>query len=84
METPTLISLNFSKEFLLYTFFSNSDYVVVLTQNPNPNTKIAIAFMRSTFNGVDINYASTDKQDFVVYKEVKHFCLYLVKIRLNL
>ena len=43
-EAPTLTSLDFSKPFILYTFASDSSYVVVLTQKNQENNEAPIAF----------------------------------------
>jgi len=57
----------------LYTFASNSAYVVVLTQRVDPNIEILVSFVSSAFKGVELNYAPVEKQAFDVYKVVKHF-----------
>ena len=35
--------------------------------------------MSSNFKGAELNYHEVDKQAFAVFKDVKHFCPYLLK-----
>ena len=39
--------------------------------------------MRSTFKGEELNYLVVDQQDYVVFKEFKHFRSYLLKSRIK-
>jgi hypothetical protein len=50
-EAPSLMSLDFSQDFTLYTFASDRSYVVVLTQKNVENNEIPISFMSSAFKG---------------------------------
>jgi hypothetical protein len=54
---------------------------VVLTQKNAESNEIPIAFMSSSFKGVDLNYPVVDQHAYAVFKEVKHFRSYLLKSR---
>jgi hypothetical protein len=45
LEEPTMMSLDFEFVFTLYTFSSDTSYVVVLTQKGNEDHEIPISFM---------------------------------------
>ena len=60
-EAPTLISPDFSKPFILYTFASDSSYAVVLTQKNQENNEAPIAFTSSSLNGAELKYPEVDK-----------------------
>ena len=72
-EAPSLLSLDFNKDFILYTFASDISYVDVLTQHNKQNYEVPISFMSSNFKGVEINYHEVDKQAFDVFRAIKHF-----------
>ena len=65
----------------MYIFTSDISYAAVLTQWNQQNIEVPISFMSSNFKGVELNYHEVDKQDFVVFKDVKHFRPYLLKSR---
>ena len=70
---------NFSKDFVLYTFATNVSYVVMLTQINEEDAEIPVSFIRFAFKGPELNYTQVDKQDYTVYKFVKHSKPYLLK-----
>ena len=78
-EAPSLLSLDFNKDFILYTFTSDISYAAVLTQLNQQNNEVPISFINSNFKGAELNYHEVDKQAFVVFKVVKHFRPYLLK-----
>lgn len=79
MEAPTLTSLDFDKEFILYTFASNISYVANLSQNNDEGDEVPISFMRSNLQGDELKYPKVEKQGFVVFKAMNHFRLYFPK-----
>jgi hypothetical protein len=83
INTLSLMSPDFSQDFTLYTFASDRSYAAVLTQKNSENNEVPIAFMRSTFKGVELNYPVVDQQAYAVFKEVKHFRSYLLKSRMK-
>ena len=78
-EAPSLLILDFNKDFILYTFTSDISYAAVLTQLNQQNSEVLIYFMSSNFKGAKLNYHEVDKQAFVVFKAIKHFRPYLLK-----
>ena len=83
-EAPSLLSLEFNKDFILYTFASDISYAAVLTQLNQQNNEVPISFMSSNFKGAELNYHKVDKQDFAVFKAIKHFRPYLLKSKMKL
>ena len=77
------MSPDFSQDFTLYTFSSDRSYAIVLTQKNAQNNEVPIAFMSSSFKGVELNYPTVDRQAYIVFKAVKHFRSYLLKSRMK-
>ena len=77
------MSPDFNKYFILYTFASDISYAIVLTQLNQQNSEVPISFMSSNFKGVELNYHEVDKQDFAIFKAIKHFHPYLLKSRMK-
>jgi len=61
VEAPTLYIPNFSKDFLLYTFASNTSLFVVLMQKDNQNNERPIYFMSASIQGPKLNYPTIEK-----------------------
>ena len=78
-EAPTLKSPNFDKEFILYPFASDHSIAVLLAQKNEVGVEFPLSFMRTRLQGIELNYPTIDKQDFTVFKFVKHFRPYLLK-----
>ena len=79
VEAPTLRSPNFDKEFILYTFASNHLIMAVLTQKNEVKEEFLVSFMSIGLQRAKLNYPAIDKQDFAVFKVVKHFQPYLLR-----
>ena len=77
-KAPTLQIAYFDREFILYTFSSNHLIMTVITQKDEVGEEFLLSFMRRGLEGVEMNYLSINKQDFVVFKEVKLFRPYLL------
>ena len=73
-EAHTLMSPDFRKDFILYTFASDISYAAILTQKNPQEDEVPISFMSSNLKGAELNYHEVDKQDFAVFKAIKHFC----------
>jgi hypothetical protein len=73
IDAPSLMSPEFSQDFTLYIFASDHSYVVVLTQKNVENNEVSIAFMISSFKGIEINYPAVDQQTYAIFKVVKDF-----------
>ena len=72
-EALALMSPDFNKDFILYTFSTNFSNAIVLTQKHHDDAEIPISFMSSTFKGAELNYSQIDKHAYVVYKLVKNY-----------
>ena len=78
-DAPMLYNTNFNKDFLLYTFGSDTSLTIVATHKDELNNEHAISFMSLSMEGPKLNYPTMDKQAYIVYKAVKHFRPYLPK-----
>jgi hypothetical protein len=79
IEAPTLLSLNFDNEFILYTFASDHSIVAVLTQKNEEGEESPVSFMSIGIQGVELKYPAIDKKSFAMFKGVKHFHPYLLR-----
>ena len=61
------MSLDFSKEFFLYTFATNTYYVAVLTQKNQERNEVPISFMIAGLEEDQLKYLEVDKQAFNVF-----------------
>ena len=78
-QASTLMSPNFTKDFILYTFATENSYAAVLTQKNDEGSEVPIYFLSSTFKNAELKYSEIDKQAFTVFKAVKYFTAYLIK-----
>ena len=76
---PVLRSLDFNRDFFLYTFTSDQSLAAVLTQKDDDNNEAPMSFMSTNLQGFELNYPAIDKQAYAVYKAVKHFRSYILK-----
>jgi hypothetical protein len=83
IDAPSLMSLDFSQDFKLYTFSSDCSYAAVLTQKNSENNEVPIAFMRYSFKGAELNYPAVDRQAYTIFKAVNHFRSYPLKSRMK-
>ena len=51
----------------------------MLTQKNEEGEEFPVSFMSTGLQGVELQYLAIDKQAFVVFKVVKHFCPYLLR-----
>ncbi len=63
----------------MYTIASSSAYAAVLTQLNDHNLEAPISFFSSNLQGAELNYSDVEKQDFAVFKAVKHYRPFLLK-----
>ena len=78
-KAPTLWSLNFDNEFILYTFAFDHSIDVVLTQKNEEGEEFPLSFMSTGLQGVELKYPTIDEHAFVVFKVVKLFRPYLLR-----
>lgn len=70
MKSLALKSLDFEKEFILYTFPSDTSYA------------IPVSFMSSNLERYELKYPDVEKQGFAIFKAFKHFKPYLLKAQI--
>ena len=79
-EAPSLLSPDFNKDFILYTFASNISYASVLTQLNQQNSEVPISFMSSKFKGAELNYHEVDKQAFLCFQSYQTLSSIFIEI----
>lgn len=84
VEEPSLITPNFDKEFILYTFASHSSWAIVLIEKNVENVDVPIFFMSLGLHGAELKCHDIDKHAFSIYKVVKHFHPYFLKAHTKL
>ena len=57
----SLMSPDFSKDFILYTFSTDYSYAAFLTQKNHEDAEIPISFVSSTLKGAELNYSQVNK-----------------------
>lgn len=77
--TLALRSLDFKKNFLLYTFGSNHSPIDVLVQKDEEGNEFPISSMSIKLQGSDLNYLDIDTKAYVVVKKIKQFKPYMLK-----
>jgi hypothetical protein len=78
-QSPMLRSLNFNKDFSLYTFASNQSLATILNQKDDENNEAPMLFMSTKLQGDELNYLAIDKLAYAVYKAINHFKYYILK-----
>ena len=78
-QPPSLKSLDFEKDFILYTFASENSLAIVLTQKGELGYEYPISFMSIGLQGAEFNYLAMDKQKYAVFREAKQFRPYILK-----
>lgn len=79
VESPALRSPYFDKEFILYTFTSDTSCATILTQKKEEGDEVSISFMSSSLQGAELKYPDIENHGIEVVKVVKHFRPYSVK-----
>ena len=70
-HAPSLRSLDFEKDFILYTFSSDNLLATVLTEKGELGDEYPISFMSTGLQGAELNYPVVDKQAYANFKVVK-------------
>jgi hypothetical protein len=78
MESPTLISLDYSKIFYIFSFASYDTVVAVLLQKDDDNLDHPIAFFRKTLRDAELRYDPIEKQAYALIKSLKSFRIYIL------
>jgi hypothetical protein len=77
-QAPVLISLDYTKDFYLFSFSYEHTITVVLLQKNNEGYEQPIAFSSKSLRDVALNYNIMEKQDFSLVKAIKYFRVYII------
>lgn len=77
-QAPVLISPDFTKEFLIFTFASEDTIVGVLLQKGSQGIEQTISFFSKTLANVELKYNILEKQAYALVKVIKDFKIYVL------
>jgi hypothetical protein len=77
-EAPVLISPNYSKDFLIFSFASFDTVAVVLLQKNEEGREQPISFFRKALRDAEIKYELMEKQAYALVKDLKDFRVYVL------
>jgi hypothetical protein len=82
-EAPVLISPNYSKEFLIFSFTSDDSIAAVLLQRNDQGQEKPIAFFSSALRDAELRYEIMEKQAYALVKALKAFRIYVFHSRVT-
>ena len=77
-QAPVLISLDFTKDFLIFSFASEHIVVVVLLQKNPQGQEQRIAFFSKALRDAPLKYNIMEKQAYALVKALKDFRVYIL------
>jgi hypothetical protein len=77
-QAPVLISPDYTKDFLLFSFSSEHTIAIVLLQKNSEGHEKPIAFFSKSLRDAALNYNITEKKDFSLVKVIKDFRVYIL------
>jgi hypothetical protein len=77
-EAPVLVSPDYSKEFLVFSFASEHTIATVLLQKNNDGFEQPIAFFSKILRDAKLKYDILEKQAYVMVKALKAFKTYVL------
>ena len=77
-EAPVLVSLDFSKEFLTFSFASEDTIAAILLQKNKEGLEQPIAFFSKTLRDSELKYTILEKQAYALEKALKFFRIYVL------
>ena len=80
-HAPSLKSLDFEKDFILYTFSFDNSLATMLTQREERGDEYPISFMSTGLQGAELNYPAIDKHAYLFFKMVKKMRTYILNNR---
>jgi hypothetical protein len=78
MESPTLISPDYSKIFYVFSFASYDTVAAVLLQKDDDNLDHPVAFFSKTLRDAELRYDPIEKQAYALIKSLKSFRIYIL------
>jgi hypothetical protein len=82
-EAPMLISLDYSKDFLIFSFASFDIVVAVLLQKNEGGREQPISFFSKALRDAEIRYEIMEKQAYALVKALKAFRVYVLHSRVT-
>jgi hypothetical protein len=76
-QAPILISLDFSRDYIIFSFTSQDTIAGILMQKDVDDYEHPVAFMRKFLRESELNYSITKKQSYALVNSVKHFRNYI-------
>jgi hypothetical protein len=73
IEAPVLVSLDYSKDFLIFSFASFDTVAAVLLQRNAEGLEQSISFFSRALRDAEIKYDIMEKQDYALVKALKAF-----------
>ena len=78
MESPTLISPDYTKGFYIFSFASYDTVAVVLLQKYDEFLDHCISFFSKTLRDIELKYDPIEKQAYSLIKSLKSFKIYIL------
>jgi hypothetical protein len=76
-QAPVLISLDFSRDYIIFSFASQDTIAGVLMQKDADDYEHLEAFMRKGLRDSELNYSITEKKAYALVKSLKQFRNYV-------
>ena len=77
-KAPVLVSPDFTKEFLTFSFASEDTLAVVLSQKNKDGLEQPIAFFSKTLRDSELKYSTLRKQAYSMVKALNFFRIYVL------
>ena len=76
-RSPILASLDYNKEFQIFSFASENTIAGVLLQKNDEGQEQPISFMSRALQNSELNYTTMEKQAYALVKSLKHFRIFI-------
>ena len=77
-EAPILASLDFSKDFLTFSYASEDTIAIVLLQRNDEGYEQPISFYSKKLRDAELKYSLVEKQAYALVKALKSFRVYIL------
>ena len=81
LVTPVLISLDFDKEFYIFSFASKDTIATVLLQRNVDDQEKPVAFFSKVLRDAEVKYEPLEKQAYALIKSLKAFRVYILQAK---
>jgi hypothetical protein len=79
IESPTLVSPDYSKEFMIFSFTSKETIDVILLQKKEEGNEKPISFFTKALRDVEVKYEILEKNTYALVKSLKAFKVYILQ-----